>query len=80
VAHGSAQRAAHVSMAKLVATEAARLGARAALQSHGAIGYTWEQDLHVWMRGLVSRLGAAQLPRARVRSLFSDAVIGPANL
>jgi alkylation response protein AidB-like acyl-CoA dehydrogenase len=50
VAHTSPNRAVHVSMAKLAACEAASLGAKNALQAHGAIGYTWEQDLHLWMR------------------------------
>ncbi len=50
VARGLAQRSVHVSMAKLAASEAALRGARAALQAHGAIGYTWEQDVHIWMR------------------------------
>jgi alkylation response protein AidB-like acyl-CoA dehydrogenase len=82
VAHGSAQRAAHVSMAKLVATEAARLAARAALQCHGAIGYTWEQDLHIWMRRAWSQgqaWGRAPFHLARVRSAVLDGAlpIGP---
>jgi alkylation response protein AidB-like acyl-CoA dehydrogenase len=82
VANGSAQRAAHVSMAKLVATEAARLGARAALQCHGAIGYTWEQDLHIWMRrawSLDQAWGRAPFHLARVRSAVLDGAlpIGP---
>ncbi|MGO9341503.1 MAG: acyl-CoA dehydrogenase family protein [Acidimicrobiales bacterium] len=38
------------SMAKAVASEAALLAARVALQVHGAIGYTWEHDLHIWMK------------------------------
>ena len=50
VANASALRALHVSMAKLVACEAAVYAAKQALQCHGAIGYTWEQDLHLWMR------------------------------
>ena len=50
VANASPNRALHVSMAKLVAGEAAVFGAKETLQCHGAIGYTWEQDLHVWMR------------------------------
>jgi alkylation response protein AidB-like acyl-CoA dehydrogenase len=39
-----------VSMAKVHADEAAALTARAALQCHGAIGYTTEHDLHLWMK------------------------------
>jgi alkylation response protein AidB-like acyl-CoA dehydrogenase len=50
VARGLPQRSVHVSMAKVAASEAALRGARAALQAHGAIGYTWEQDVHIWMR------------------------------
>ena len=30
--------------------EAALDAAKISLQVHGALGYTWEQDLHVWMR------------------------------
>jgi alkylation response protein AidB-like acyl-CoA dehydrogenase len=40
----------HVSMAKAAASDAANLAARTALQVHGAIGYTWEHDLHLWMK------------------------------
>jgi alkylation response protein AidB-like acyl-CoA dehydrogenase len=39
-----------VSMAKLFADEAAHRAARVALQVHGAVGYTWEADLHLWMK------------------------------
>lgn len=39
-----------VSMAKAMASDAATLAARVALQVHGAIGYTWEHDLHLWMK------------------------------
>jgi alkylation response protein AidB-like acyl-CoA dehydrogenase len=40
----------HVSMAKVQAGEAALLAARVALQCHGAIGYTTEYDLHLYMK------------------------------
>jgi len=82
VAHASPRRALHVSMAKLAATEAARFAARMALQCHGAIGYTWEQDLHIWMRrawSLDQAWGRAPFHLARVRSavLESALPIGP---
>jgi alkylation response protein AidB-like acyl-CoA dehydrogenase len=38
------------SMAKAMASEAADLAARVALQVHGAIGYTWECDLHFFLK------------------------------
>jgi alkylation response protein AidB-like acyl-CoA dehydrogenase len=50
VAHDARTRAVDVSMAKISAGEAALEAARVSLQVHGALGYTWEQDLHVWMR------------------------------
>jgi hypothetical protein len=82
VAHASPQRAAHVSMAKLVATEAARFAARMALQCHGAIGYTWEQDLHLWMRrawSLELAWGSGRFHRERVADciLAPNARVGP---
>jgi alkylation response protein AidB-like acyl-CoA dehydrogenase len=63
VATGSARRAVHVSMAKIAAGEAAGRAARTALQVHGAIGYTWEQDLHIWMRRASSLDASWGLPR-----------------
>ncbi len=39
-----------VSMAKAMASDAASFVARVALQCHGAIGYTVEYDLHLWLK------------------------------
>ncbi len=39
-----------VSHAKLAAADAAGLAARAAIQVHGAMGYSWEVDLHFYMK------------------------------
>jgi alkylation response protein AidB-like acyl-CoA dehydrogenase len=39
-----------VSMAKAMASDAASRAGRAALQCHGAIGYTVEYDLHLWLK------------------------------
>ncbi len=67
-------RSVDVSMAKAAAGEAAVAAAKTALQVHGAIGYTWEQDLHIWMRrawSLDLDWGDSAWHRARV----ADAVI-----
>jgi alkylation response protein AidB-like acyl-CoA dehydrogenase len=37
-------------MAKALATDAAETTGRAALQCHGAIGYTVEHDLHLYLK------------------------------
>jgi alkylation response protein AidB-like acyl-CoA dehydrogenase len=50
VAHELPTRARDVSHAKHAAGEAARKAARVALQVHGGIGYTFEHDLHMWLK------------------------------
>ena len=63
----------HASMAKAMASEAANLAARTALQVHGAIGYTWEHDLHLWMKrawALSAAWGDAAAHRARVLEIL----------
>lgn len=65
-----------VSMAKLRASQAAGEVARAALQCHGAIGYTVEYDLHLYMKrswALRRQHGSDDWHRARVRSAVLDA-------
>src|SRR5207248_3327177 len=62
-------RSIHVAMAKAQASDAATLAARVALQCHGAIGYSFEYDLHLWMKRawvLGTAWGDARWHRARV--------------
>ncbi len=42
--------AVHVAHAKIAASEAALLAAKHGIQVHGAMGYTWEVNLHIWMK------------------------------
>lgn len=81
--HGAAltfdtdDRSRDVSAAKAAASDAAYRAARTALQLHGAIGYTEEYDLSLWLlkvRALVSAWGTTSYHRARVL----DAVTGAA--
>ncbi len=69
VARALPTRARDASHAKVVASEAAALAARTALQVHGAIGYTWEVDLHIWMKrawALETAWGTSSWHRARI--------------
>ena len=50
VAHDEPARSRDVSMAKAMASDAAELVGRKALQCHGAIGYTVEADLHLFLQ------------------------------
>lgn len=69
VATGHADRSTHVSMAKAYASDAATSACRAALQVHGAIGYTHEHDLHLWLNkatALAHAWGTAPFHRERL--------------
>jgi len=70
--YGAALGAVDVSAAKVAAGDAAGQAARAALQVHGAIGYTRENDLSLWLtkvRALRSAWGTESVHRARVLDL-----------
>ncbi|MEU6712744.1 acyl-CoA dehydrogenase family protein [Nonomuraea sp. NPDC046802] len=63
-----------VSAAKAAAGEAAVLAARAALQVHGAIGYTEELDLRFWLArawSLSAAYGTTAVHRERLRTAIS---------
>ncbi|MGZ4717608.1 MAG: acyl-CoA dehydrogenase family protein [Acidimicrobiales bacterium] len=65
-----------VSHAKAAANDAARLVCRQALQCHGAIGYTVEYDLHLWLKR-VWALSESYGNSARHRRRVADRVLGP---
>jgi len=67
--YAAALGASPVSAAKVAAGDSAWLAARTALQVHGAIGYTQEHDLSLWLlrtRALMSAWGTAAWHRARL--------------
>jgi alkylation response protein AidB-like acyl-CoA dehydrogenase len=73
---GTHDQARDVSAAKVACTDAAYQAARTALQVHGAIGYTAEYDLSLWLtkvRALVSAWGTQREHRTRVLAALSDA-------
>jgi alkylation response protein AidB-like acyl-CoA dehydrogenase len=65
-----------VSHAKLVACEAANLAAKNCHQVHGAMGYTWEVDLHIFMKkawALANTWGDAGFHKSRIgERIFAD--------
>ncbi len=78
---GCATRVAH---AKLVCGEAAWLAARKGIQVHGAMGYTWEVDLQMFMKRawvLDAAWGDRAFHTARLADalLADDAPLGPGN-
>ncbi len=64
------------SHAKAAASDAAAFVGRQALQCHGAIGYTVEYDLHLWLKR-VWALSASWGDAAHHRRRVADLVLGP---
>jgi alkylation response protein AidB-like acyl-CoA dehydrogenase len=79
--HAASTSSRDVSAAKNAAGEAAHRAARTALQVHGAIGYTDELDLHLWLNRvwtLRAAWGDEGLHRKRLRdALFPNAMPRP---
>jgi alkylation response protein AidB-like acyl-CoA dehydrogenase len=67
------------SMAKAYASDAGWRVAGASLQVHGGIGFTWEHDLHLWLkraRADAAAFGDAHWHRERVADLILARVAG----
>ncbi len=79
LASGEPQRAVRVSHAKLVCADAGWFSARKGIQVHGAMGYTWEVDLQMFMnRAWV--LDATWGDRAFHKSRLADALLSDETL
>lgn len=76
VAHNLSSVDENVSHAKSVACEASLIGAKNCIQVHGAMGYTWEVDLHIYMKkawALDKTWGDNAFHKARVAdAIFAD--------
>lgn len=74
--------AAAVSIAKLYASEASRAVGNRGIQVHGGMGFTWENDLHLYYRrakASETTLGDATFHRERLARLAIDAEVGSAQ-
>lgn len=69
------ESALHVSMAKIYASDGAHRAGREVLQCHGAIGYTTEYELHLFMKrawALAGTWGDKRSHEVRVESILLD--------
>jgi alkylation response protein AidB-like acyl-CoA dehydrogenase len=75
----------HISQARNFCSEAALLAARIGIQVHGAMGYTWEVDLQMYVKrawALNNTWGDTIMHRARVQDyvLNSDIDLAPSKI
>jgi alkylation response protein AidB-like acyl-CoA dehydrogenase len=76
----AADAAAAVSIAKLYASDACRTVGNRGIQIHGGMGFTWENDLHLYYRrakASETTLGDASWHRERLARLVVDTVAVP---
>jgi len=70
---------ARISHAKLAAAEAADVAARQALQIHGAMGYSWEVDIHIFLKralALQFAWGTPEFHYNRIHARVTGAPLG----
>jgi alkylation response protein AidB-like acyl-CoA dehydrogenase len=78
--HDDAFSRARISHAKLVCLEAADFAARTSIQVHGAMGYSWEVDVHVFLKralALTFAWGEPYFHRRRVGERVFNRATGP---
>ena len=71
--------AASVSVAKMYASDASRTVGNRGIQVHGGMGFTWENDLHLYYRrakASETMLGDATFHRERIARLMIDGAAG----
>ncbi len=69
IAEDDARRTSAASVAKVAAGDCQRLLAKEGIQIHGGIGYTWEHDMHLYVRRIKSGeplFGTSTWHRARI--------------
>lgn len=79
MALGESQRSVRISHAKLACADAGWFSARKAIQVHGAMGYTWEVDLQMFMKRAWV-LDAAWGDRAFHKQRLSEALMADDSL
>jgi alkylation response protein AidB-like acyl-CoA dehydrogenase len=80
--NGDLYSRARISHARLVASEAADLAARTAIQVHGAMGYSWEVDVHFFLKRAIALdtwWGTPAFHRRRVAERVLEGRLGPEN-
>jgi len=82
IAEDDSRRELAVAMAKAAAGECQRLVVQDGLQLHGGVGFTWEHDLHLYLKRAKSwdtLFGSALTHRAAVARLLGLSVVGPGS-
>lgn len=80
IGHRDVHSRARVSHAKIVALEAADQAARASIQVHGAMGYSWEVDVHLFLKRalvLTQNWGTPHFHRSRIAQRLFSQPTGP---
>lgn len=79
---GDTHSRARISHAKMVALEAADAAARTSIQVHGAMGYSWEVDVHLFLKralALTNAWGTPYFHRQRVAARLFTQPTGPST-